>query len=57
MPNKIERCESSTEARTATSKLKTGNYTFKRKDEHTEPFRAVLLDVMRKDVSLCRKKE
>lgn len=55
MTEKIVHCESSAEARTATSKLKTGDYTLKRKDEHTEPFRSVLLDVMRKDVSVCRK--
>ncbi len=56
MTEKIVHCESSTEARTATSKLKTGDYTLKRKDEHTEPFRAVLLDVMRKDVAKYGKK-
>ena len=50
------RCESSAQTRTATSECKTGTYTPKRKDEHTEPFRTVLLNVMRKDVAKYGKK-
>ncbi len=49
MPNKIEGCERFTETRTAFSERKMRNYTLNRKNEHTEPFRAVLLDVMRKE--------